>query len=70
MVPSAVIEIISPGYEDKDRFNAPWYLRQGVQDVIVLDPRNEEVTHYYEGQVSIHQSPVVLTTLAGCRLTI
>src|SRR5438552_14543238 len=28
LVPNAVIEIVSPGYEDKDRFNAPWYLRQ------------------------------------------
>jgi hypothetical protein len=70
LVPTAVIEIISPGYEDKDRFNAPWYLRQGVQDVIVLDPRTEEVTHYHADRVDTYPTPVVLTTLAGCRLTL
>lgn len=38
-VPEAVIEIISPGYEEKDlSINPPWYLSQGVKDVLVFDP--------------------------------
>lgn len=68
-VPEAVIEIVSVGYETKDlSINPPWYLSQGVKDVIVVEPRAGEVTHYQHGAPTrIHRSPVELALLCGCR---
>jgi hypothetical protein len=35
-VPEAVIEIVSPGYTEQDlSINPPWYLSQGVKDVLI-----------------------------------
>ncbi len=40
MVPEAVVEVVSQGYEAKDlEIGPPFYLSQGVKDVIVFDPR-------------------------------
>jgi len=40
-IPAAVVEILSPGYEEKDLGpdGAPFYLAYGVQDVLIFDPR-------------------------------
>ncbi len=41
MIPAAVIEVVSVGYEYKDlALGAPFYLGQGVRDIIVHDPRS------------------------------
>ena len=46
LVPAAVIEIISRGYERKDlEINPPFYLAQGVQDIVVFDPYTLQVVH-------------------------
>ncbi|WP_082908991.1 Uma2 family endonuclease [Chloroflexus islandicus] len=44
LIPAVVVEILSPGYEDKDLGpdGAPFYLTYGVRDVVVFDPRQKE----------------------------
>ena len=49
-VPEAVIEIVSLDYEEKDlSINPPWYLSQGVRDVLVVEPRERKVHHFRHG---------------------
>ena len=68
MIPVAVIEIVSPGYEYKDlALGAPFFLAQGVRDVVVHDPRSGMVTHFRSTGTSVHQSRVTLDLLCGCR---
>ena len=67
-VPAAVIEIVSPGYEYKDlALGAPFYLAQGVRDVVMHDPRSGMVTHFRSSDTRVHQSVVTLDLLCGCR---
>jgi len=71
IVPAAVIEIISRGYEYKDvTLNPPFYLSQGVQDVVIVDPDAQRVTHYTVASVANHYAPVQLTFVCGCECTI
>ena len=72
MLPEAVIEILSPGYEAKDlSIGVPFYLRSGVKDVLVLDPETGGVTHFRPGYSEArHVSPVALTLTCGCQVTI
>jgi Uma2 family endonuclease len=61
IVPGAVIEVISPGYEFKDiALNPQFYLAQDVSDVVVVDPRSGAVTHYRTTGVATHQAPVTI----------
>lgn len=71
-VPEAVIEIVSPDYEAKDlSINPPWYLAQGVKDVLVVDPRAGRVTHFSHGRAgSEHALPLTVTLHCGCCVTI
>jgi len=67
LVPVAVIEIISKGYEAKDRLiGVPFYLSQGVPDIVVIDPYSGEVTHTKPDRESTYASPVELTFACGC----
>jgi len=71
-VPEAVIEVISLEYEEKDlSTNPPWYLAQGVKDVLVLDPRTTRVTHFSHGR-AVHEttSPCTVELHCGCRVTV
>ena len=67
ILPEAVIEIISKGYEKKDtEVGAPFYLSQGVKDVVLFDPYSGAVTHLrHDGQRSL-TSPVTLALECGC----
>ena len=68
VLPCAVIEIISPDYEFKDvSLNPPFYLSQGLLDVVIVDPRTGAVAHYSGGQVANHNAPVTLELSCGCR---
>ncbi len=71
-VPEAVIEIVSLDYEAKDlSINPPWYLAQGVKDVLVVDPRARRVTHFSHGQASAeHALPRTFMLHCGCQVTI
>jgi len=67
LVPEAVIEIISAGYEAKDLEIGPqFYLAQGVKDVIVFDPRTLTVLHYRCDGINRLTSPASFVLECGC----
>ena len=71
VLPKAVIEIISPGYEYKDvELNPQFYLAQGLEDVVVVDPRAGDVTHYRAAGVNSHNAPVTIELQCGCQCTV
>lgn len=70
ILPAAVVEIVSPGYEEKDRIGPPFYLDQGIADVVVYDPRSGEVVHFTPVGRSVHAAPVDLAFACGCVVTI
>lgn len=70
MLPEAVIEILSKGYEAKDlQVGVPFYLSQGVKDVVVLDPQSLQVLHFRgrSGSNSIHLRPSSCSAGASAR---
>jgi len=68
LVPEAVIEVISKGYEAKDLEIGPqFYLSQGVKDVVVFNPYTLVVLHVRRDRVQRHVSPVELTLACGCQ---
>ena len=71
VLPQAVIEVISPGYEYKDvELNPPFYLAQGVEDVLIVEPRTGVVTHYRVAGVTTCNAPVTVSLLCGCECTV
>lgn len=71
LVPEAVIEVISKGYEAKDLEIGPqFYLSQGVKDVVVFNPYTLVVLHVRQDNVARHVSPVELQLLCGCRCVV
>jgi Uma2 family endonuclease len=71
LVPEAVIEVISRGYEAKDLELGPhFYLSQGVKDVVVFNPYTLVVLHVRQGGASRHVSPVEIALSCGCRCTV
>ena len=71
-IPVAVIEIVSPGYEEKDlSINPPWYLSMGVRDVLVVEPRLGEIRHFRHGaSVADLRMPTTVDLLCGCHCRI
>jgi Uma2 family endonuclease len=72
MLPEAVIEIVSPGYEAKDlAIGVPFYLRSGLKDVIVFDPDSGEVRHFRPGHSEEkHHTPTTVALACGCEVTV
>ncbi len=71
LLPEAVIEIVSKGYEAKDMLiSIPFYVSQNVRDIIVLDPYTNRVTHVRGAHRTEHDSPVEITLLCGCICTV
>lgn len=71
LVPEAVIEIISKGYESKDlQIAPPFYLSQGVKDVVVFNPYTLAVLHVHQGGAAQHISPVEISLACGCTVTV
>lgn len=67
MIPDAVIEIISKGYEKKDlEIGVPFYISQGVKDIVVFNPYTDEVLHFRGGEKSEMTSPVEIEFECGC----
>lgn len=67
LLPVAVIEIISQGYEYKDvTLNPPFYLGHRLQDVVVVDPFAQRVTHYTSTAVTTLPTPTRLHLHCGC----
>jgi Uma2 family endonuclease len=68
LVPEAVIEVVSKGYEAKDLEIGPhFYLSQGVKDVVVFDPYTLLVLHVRRDKVSRMVSPVTIALECQCR---
>jgi Uma2 family endonuclease len=71
LVPEAVIEVISKGYEAKNLEIGPqFYLAQGVKDVVVFNPYTLVVLHVRQDEAARHVSPIELELLCGCRCTV
>ena len=71
LLPEAVIEIISEGYEAKDmEVGIPFYIAQGVKDVIALNPSTKVVTHVRRDSRVEHVSPVTIQLECGCICTV
>jgi Uma2 family endonuclease len=71
IVPEAVIEIISEGYEDKDLRLAPgFYLTQGVKDVLIFDPRAKLIWHHRADGVGRFNSPQAFKLECGCECVV
>ena len=67
LLPEAVIEIISKGYEAKDTLvGVPFYISQGIRDVITFDPATNRVVHFRDGARTEYDSPVEINLLCGC----
>ena len=67
LVPEAVIEVVSKGYEAKDLTIGPaFYLSQGVKDVIVFDPLTLSVLHARRDGSRRVASPIELELECGC----
>lgn len=66
LVPEAVVEVISRGYEAKDLEIGPrFYLSQGVKDVVVFDPHTLLVLHIRADGAEQLVSPVELRLRCG-----
>ena len=71
LLPEAVIEIISKGYEAKDLEIGPrFYLSQGVKDVVVFDPYTLVVLHVRRDGVTRQVSPVEIVLECGCKCVV
>lgn len=71
MVPEAVVEVISKGFEAKDlELAPPFYLSQGVKDVVVFDPSTLLVLHVRSDGAVRHTAPVTLALQCGCELDV
>ena len=71
LIPEAVIEVVSKGYEAKDlEIAPPFYLAQGVKDVIVFDPTSLLVLHARRERTVRLTSPQALILECGCEVTV
>lgn len=71
LVPEAVVEVVSKGYEAKDlEIGPPFYLSQGVKDVIVFDPTSLLVLHARREKTVRRTSPEVVVLECGCEITV
>lgn len=67
LLPEAVIEVVSKGYEAKDLEIGPhFYLSQGVKDILVFDPSTLVVIHARRDGTTRHVSPHPVTLECGC----
>lgn len=71
LIPEAVIEVVSKGYEAKDLELGPrFYLSQGVKDVIVFDPATLLVLHVRADGVRRDVSPRAIALECGCSVVV
>jgi Uma2 family endonuclease len=71
LIPEAVIEIISKGYEKKDlELGPPFYLGQGVKDVVVYDPYTRVTKHFTTSGAGEYSGTITLTLQCGCEVTL
>jgi Uma2 family endonuclease len=67
IIPAAVIEVLSKNYEAKDlEIGMPFYISQGIKDIVVFDPQTEEVLYFKNGEKQEFASPVGIEFECGC----
>lgn len=67
IIPGAVVEVLSAGYEQKDRDAVALYLGYGVQDVFLVDPRRCTVEwHTFDQPAQLLDLPATCTAHMGC----
>ena len=71
MIPEAVVEVVSKGYEAKDlEIGPPFYISQGVKDVIIFDPLTLLVLHVRKDKTTRQVSPVDIELECGCKVNV
>lgn len=71
IIPEAVIEVVSRGYEAKDLEIGPaFYLSQGVKDIVIFDPYTLSVLHVRHGGTKRLVSPVEIFLECGCKCVV
>ena len=73
VIPAAVVEVLSKDYEYKDLvLSPPFYLENGVRDVLIYDPRTGAVLHHRPDWLEPQEltSPAHLTLECGCEITV
>ncbi len=71
LIPEAVVEVVSKGYEAKDlQIGPPFYLSQGVKDVIVFDPSTLLVLQMTTQRTVQLVSPVHIKLTCGCQVLV
>jgi Uma2 family endonuclease len=71
LLPEAVIEVVSKGYEAKDLELGPrFYLSQGVKDIVVFDPATLLVLHVRRDGTRREVSPHALLLECGCEVAV
>jgi len=71
LIPEAVVEVLSAGYEQKDRDAVALYLGVGVRDVLLVDPRQRTVEWHRQGQPPERRDlPTTCALQMGCFLPI
>jgi Uma2 family endonuclease len=69
LIPGAIIEVLSAGYEQKDRDAVALYLGVGVQDVLLVDPRRRTVEwHRHAVSRKLLELPTTCALQMGCML--
>lgn len=69
LLPEAVVEVVSRGYEAKDlEIGPPFYLSQGVKDVVIFDPATLLVLHARRDGTRRYTSPQPIAFECGCAL--
>jgi hypothetical protein len=67
VIPTAVIEVVSPTSVMKDtQISPPFYLSHGVQDVFVYDPEALTVRHFHGEKANTFSVPADFETESGC----
>ncbi len=71
VMPEAVVEILSPRGERKDlQVGPPFYLAQGIQDVVVVDPEGRLAHHFRRDGYRPLALGAVVRLECGCELTV
>lgn len=71
LLPEAVVEVVSKGYEAKDLDLGPrFYLSQGVKDIVVFDPSTLLVLHVRRDGARRLVSPQPIELECGCHLVV
>jgi hypothetical protein len=71
LIPEAVAAVVSRGLEAKDlEIGPPFYLSQGLRDVLVFDPATLLLLHVRRDHVSRQIAPIGVELRRGCRPSI